>query len=105
MAKKYIDAESFRRKMFEKTFLQDSDEQRWDSGCWIRYALFERCLESETSADVHENVYGNWIPETNHGLGVQTIRCSRCYHCAVSTSPSNFCPNCGANMRERKTDE
>ena len=105
MAKKYIDAESFRRKMFEETFLKDSDEQKWDSGCWIRYGLFERCLEKESPADVRKNERGKWILETNHGLGVNTFRCNRCYHCVVAASPSNFCPDCGADMRERGTDE
>lgn len=31
--------------MFHKCFVEDSDMQKWDSGCWFRYRLFEQALE------------------------------------------------------------
>ena len=41
---KYIDADAFRERMYHEAFETDTDMQRWDSGCWIRYKLFENCL-------------------------------------------------------------
>ena len=40
-----IDADALREKMFHVAFETDSDMQKWDSGCWIRYKLFEKNLE------------------------------------------------------------
>lgn len=31
--------------MYQKSFIEDSEMQKWDSGCWIRYKLFENCVE------------------------------------------------------------
>ena len=48
----YIDKEKLRQAMFQEAFGKDSDLQRWDSGCWIRYKLFENVLEKTEAADV-----------------------------------------------------
>lgn len=31
--------------MYQKLFRESSEMQKWDSGCWIRYKLFENCVE------------------------------------------------------------
>lgn len=36
-----IDAEELDRRMYHEAFETDSDLQKWDSGCWIRYKLYE----------------------------------------------------------------
>jgi hypothetical protein len=41
-----IDREALKRAMYNEAFEKDSDEQRWDSGCWIRYHMFERVVNS-----------------------------------------------------------
>jgi len=33
------------RRMYHKCFLEGSDMQKWDSGCWIRYKLFENIVD------------------------------------------------------------
>lgn len=33
-----------------EAFEKDSNEQRWDSGCWIRYKMFERIVDRQPSA-------------------------------------------------------
>lgn len=43
---KWIDADELCEKMYHEAFEIDSDEQRWDSGCWIRYKMFERVVNS-----------------------------------------------------------
>jgi len=41
-----IDAGALRQSMYHEAFETDSPMQRWDSGCWIRYKMFERAEES-----------------------------------------------------------
>lgn len=40
-----IDADALRREMYHQAFETDTDMQRWDSGCWIRYKLFESAID------------------------------------------------------------
>ena len=40
-----IDADELDRIMYHKAFETDSDMQKWDSGCWIRYKMFENSME------------------------------------------------------------
>lgn len=42
---KKIDAEELYHRMYEEAFEKDSDLQKWDSGCWIRFKLFENVLK------------------------------------------------------------
>lgn len=39
-----IDADALGSRMYHESFEKDSDLQRWDGGCWIRYKLFEQTL-------------------------------------------------------------
>ena len=41
-----IDADALKRAMYHEAFETDSPMQKWDSGCWIRYKLFERMEEA-----------------------------------------------------------
>ena len=52
----YIDAEKLKREMYHEAFEIDSDMQKWDSGCWIRYKMFENCIAHQPAADVVEVV-------------------------------------------------
>ena len=56
--RKLIDAYRFEEELYHEAFERDSDMQRWDSGCWIRYKLFERMLEKQPAVDVEPH----WIP-------------------------------------------
>lgn len=53
---RYIDAEKFEREMYHEAFEIDSDMQKWDGGCWIRYKMFENCIARQPAADVVEVV-------------------------------------------------
>lgn len=64
-------------------------------------------LDSMPSADVRENVRGKWIPVTNGRGGSE---CNQCHAYAPTYKNgteynSNFCPNCGADMRQRSKNE
>lgn len=40
-----IDADALSVKMYHEAFETDTDFQKWDSGCWIRYKMFENALK------------------------------------------------------------
>lgn len=46
-----IDADALRKAMYREAFENDSDEQKWESGCWIRYKMFERNIEDALTID------------------------------------------------------
>ena len=41
-----IDADALRQTMYHEAFETDSPMQKWDSGCWIRYKMFENAEET-----------------------------------------------------------
>ena len=60
---KLIDADTFKHRMYHEVFEKDSEAQRWDSGCWMRYRLFDKILEEQPAVDA-----------------VEVIRCKDCKH-------------------------
>lgn len=89
--KGYIEREALQRCRF----IQD----RW--GEWI---LAEDIINLP-AADVRENIRGKWniLPENlvwnSDGIYRAAYQCSNCD--AISPFDSNYCPNCGADMRDR----
>lgn len=69
-----ISRQALGETMYEEVFLKDSDDQRWDSGCWIRYKMFENVLASAPTIDavskhdmkiiLEEVTKPKWIPVT-----------------------------------------
>lgn len=41
--------------MYHEAFEVDSDMQKWDSGCWIRYKLFENVLSKVKRIHIEPN--------------------------------------------------
>ena len=37
-----IDIDELEKKMYHDAFETDTELQKWESGCWIRYRLFEK---------------------------------------------------------------
>lgn len=62
-------------------------------------------VRAQTTVDAVEVVHGRWIPIRNkkHGYYMGLL-CSECGHKATNKG-GNYCPNCGADMRERKDNE
>jgi len=52
-----ISRQALRDAMYHEAFETDTEMQRWDSGCWIRYKLFENILEQQLTVDIP-----HWIP-------------------------------------------
>ena len=83
-----------------------------------RYDMLEN-IKSAPSADVRPNIHGHWI-KINSGDEdfTESIVCDRCNHenshldfnehnepIGKVFVTSNFCPNCGADMREPKGEK
>ena len=58
-----IDADALENAMYYEAFETDSDMQKWDSGCWIRYKMFEKHLANAPTVDA-----------------VEVVRCKDCKH-------------------------
>lgn len=73
---RYIDADALRQRMYHEAFETDTDMQKWDSGCWIRYKLFENCIDQmpTISPDEVRGADPTWIsveerlPETRESI-------------------------------------
>ena len=69
-----------------------------------RYDTLKRMLD-ELTADVRENVKGEWISDrliTTSGGTYGVKRCSNCEHYYQDIINNwNYCPNCGAEMSMR----
>lgn len=79
-----IDADALSAKMYHDAFETDSDMQKWDSGCWIRYKMFEKNLEDAPTIE----------PPSTEWLGNHTpFRCKRCGHYSDTRTP--YCAYCG----------
>ena len=122
MASDYIKREEIEQKMYHEAFENDAsyDERnpmaKWDSGLWIRYKLFENVLADIPSADVVERKRGKWIWDKDGvDWNIGAWCCSECgsrnanIGCNGNENPmwwsgSRFCPNCGADMRERESE-
>ena len=97
----YIDREKLRQNMYREAFEKDSDLQRWDSGCWIRYKLFENVFEKTEVADVQPVKHGRWVRDAVY-VDETTGEPCLAWFCNQCGEPqmvgTNFCPNCGAKM-------
>lgn len=98
--------------MYHEAFETDTDMQRWDSGCWIRYKLFENVIENLPAAQP-ERKKGMWIDEKGEPVGWHKLfkscpaawcKCSECGDWLEASDEyhvkGNFCPNCGAMMKD-----
>lgn len=61
--------------------------------------LIEQFDNDIPSADVRENIHGEWIVNMNHERGIRTCTCNRCGTRKIAYKNPNFCSNCGADMR------
>ena len=111
----YISREKLRHAMYHEAFETDTELQKWESGCWIRYRLFTDVLDALPSADVVErNTLQHTqcvesvknaldVPERNVGkweiIDEDEPRRYGCSNCKrMVWHIENFCPNCGAKM-------
>lgn len=59
-----ISRKALREAMYHEAFEMDSDMQKWDSGCWIRYKMFEKHLKDAPSVPaVPLNKICKWLED------------------------------------------
>lgn len=49
-----IDGDALGNRLYHEVFEKDSEDQRWDSGCWMRYRLFEKVLREQPTVEQPE---------------------------------------------------
>ncbi len=90
---RYIDADKLKKDICIPLTLS------YDETVW----LLNKTIDDQPTADVRENVRGEWIVEKVWEHGETLVwKCSKCGK-ETTIKNCNFCPNCGADMRgERK---
>ena len=101
--KRYIDADITKATLKEYCVDDDKEVKKWYDIMGI-----DDCIDNNVpTADVRENVRGEWIEdkkaEQEHQLIFHKVwTCSQCGERQCRPKGSNFCPNCGADMRGDK---
>lgn len=95
-----IDADELRKRMYHDAFETDSDLQKWDSGCWIRYKMFEHAIEDAPTIEAEPVKHGRWI-EPRRVFDNIYYHCSVCGNHYAIYGDFNYRPNCGAKMEEQ----
>ena len=99
---RYIDADVLIKDIKDLSNCPNGYSGTYDKACIIGL------VEDVPTADVRENVKGKWI---NDGYdfphGNDWIHCSVCGKRGINVPAdlTNFCPNCGADMREENNKE
>lgn len=105
---RYGDLDMLEECMYHEAFEKTSDMQRWDSGCWIRYKMFENVIKSIPTADVVECRRAMWM-KSRESI-IRPYMCSNCgclfdVDTVMGKLSWRFCPACGAQMSEGGTNE
>ena len=86
----------------------DCDECAWQDKRWglcKRGGDFEDvCCAIEDAPIIEERKKGRWVDVTNYSYdNYGFYKCSDCGH--MTRQRYNFCPRCGADMREEEDDQ
>lgn len=46
-----IDVDKLNAEMYHEAFETDTDLQKWESGCWIRYKMYENATDNAPTVD------------------------------------------------------
>lgn len=82
-----------------------------DGYCWVIRGDAATAIAAIPAADVRPVCRGKWkkandsyccgITEDGDSITLPTVRCSVCKKLIAPIIWKNFCPNCGADMREK----
>lgn len=75
-----IDADKLSSDMYHNAFEIDTDMQKWESGCWIRYKMFENQLDNQPSVKA---IPIEWIKKWVRS------NCMYCYDYDYPTEPTD----------------
>lgn len=102
---RYIDADKLKEAWYTKHNITEED----CGACFVGYSELPRLIDNQPTADVRENVRGEWREENPREKSMMW-RCSVCgriaYYPTIGERKNykkhcgyNYCPNCGADMR------
>ena len=94
-----VDKDRLLAEMYHEAFETDTDMQKWDSGCWIRYRLFEEVLKRQPTVEAVPVRHGHWI-KANDPMSspFDTMKRCLCSECREWGAVTSYCPHCGARM-------
>lgn len=93
-----ISRNRLREAMYHEAFEVDSDMQKWDGGCWIRYRLFENVLNELPSVQERMAEAVKIFDDPYTGR-----RFTTCSWCRDKISPKDkYCKHCGAKIVQLK---
>ena len=94
----YIDGE----KLMESFYDTPESARSWSRAWWlINHAKLADVLENVRGEWIDDGIHGDWAWEQDgHGNCWHFWKCSRCGR--GTKTRSNYCPNCGADMRGDK---
>lgn len=115
---RYTDADALYEKTAEweaqalhmvELHINDEDKTEWKRWSVIltERSAFKFDIADSPTADVTEVKRGEWIVLYDEDSPQDGIwKCSRCDYIRFvdDITPMNFCPNCGADMRERREE-
>ena len=107
-SKRLIDADALMKTLGITDM--DCDKCAWCDKEWSRCKrgsdFEDACCAIENAPTIEERKRGEWIPEFDGKFtgGAYWFSCSKCKRIVpeVRNGGWNFCPNCGADMRQRE---
>lgn len=93
---RYIDADRLRKDILGLPNCYNGFSDTYDK------ALIIDRIDEQPTADVRENVRGEWIQDKHEMAGYGYFDCSVCGADFYEIDGFNFCSNCGADMRGDK---
>ena len=100
-----LDADELRKQMYHEAFETDTDMQKWDSGCWIRYKMFENVIENAPTIEAEPVRHGQWKQNKYYPHIIICNECGEPYELSNSMEHWNYCPNCGCKMDLDEVEE
>ena len=89
---RYIDADKLKEELKHSGYCNNN---------WLDIEMY---INNQPTADVRENVRGEWrttyLDHIAMGERPKILYCSICNQCIAY--PTNYCPNCGPDMRGDK---
>ena len=99
MSDDLISRQVLKQAMYHEAFEVDSELQKWDGGCWIRYKLFEKTVDSMPSVQPELKTATFYVDSEGYE------RCSASNEHESGMRYFNFCPRCGAMMESEDEND
>ena len=86
-----IDGDALGNRLYHEVFEKDSEDQRWDSGCWMRYRLFEKVLREQPTIEQPEIIHCRDCKNWNDNDGFNHEHGAECTLLRMWMQPDDYC--------------